>query len=74
MFSYVASNQNLMDLEAQIKSSRAGLSCRGTSLIRNTHPTRIRLDWGGRKYRGTSLIRNTPPAGPYSSPMPRDLW
>jgi len=25
-------------------------------------------------YRGTSLIRNTPPAGPCSSPMPRDLW
>ena len=25
-------------------------------------------------YRGTSLIRNTPPAGPYSSPKPRDLW
>ena len=25
-------------------------------------------------YRGTSLIRNTPPVGPYSSPMPRDLW
>jgi hypothetical protein len=25
-------------------------------------------------HRGTSLIRNTPPAGPYSSPMPRDLW
>jgi len=24
--------------------------------------------------RGTSLIRNTPPVGPYSSPMPRDLW
>ena len=22
----------------------------------------------------TSLIRNTPPVGPYSSPMPRDLW
>jgi len=25
-------------------------------------------------YRGTSLIRNTPPVGPYSSPMPRNLW
>jgi hypothetical protein len=25
-------------------------------------------------YRGTLLIRNTPPVGPYSSPMPRDLW
>jgi len=24
--------------------------------------------------RGTSLIRNTPPVGPFSSPMPRDLW
>jgi len=23
---------------------------------------------------GTSLIRNSPPVGPYSSPMPRDLW
>ena len=26
------------------------------------------------QYRGTSLIRNTPTVGPYSSPMPRDLW
>ena len=26
------------------------------------------------RYRGTLLIRNTPPAGPYSSPMPRDAW
>ena len=25
-------------------------------------------------YRGTVLIRNTPPVGPYSSPLPRDLW
>ena len=25
-------------------------------------------------YRGPSLIRNTTPVGPYSSPMPRDLW
>ena len=25
-------------------------------------------------YRGTSLMRNTPLVGPYSSPMPRDLW
>ena len=25
-------------------------------------------------YRGTSLIRNTSPVGPYSSPLPRDLW
>ena len=25
-------------------------------------------------YRGTSLIRNSAPLGPYSSPMPRDLW
>ena len=26
-------------------------------------------------YRGsTSLIRTPPPAGPYSSPTPRDLW
>ena len=25
-------------------------------------------------YRGTSLIRTPPPVGPYSSPMPRDLW
>jgi len=24
--------------------------------------------------RGTSLIRNTLPVGPYSSPIPRDLW
>ena len=23
---------------------------------------------------GTSLIRNTPTVGPYSSPVPRDLW
>ena len=26
------------------------------------------------RYRGTSLIRTPPPVGPYSSPMPRDLW
>ena len=26
------------------------------------------------EYRDTSLIRNTPPVGPYSSPMPRELW
>jgi hypothetical protein len=26
------------------------------------------------RYRGSSLIRNTPPVGPYSSPMPRELW
>ena len=25
-------------------------------------------------YRGTPLIRNIPHVGPYSSPMPRDLW
>ena len=25
-------------------------------------------------YRGTSLIRNAPLVGPYSSPLPRDLW
>ena len=25
-------------------------------------------------YRGTSLIRNSPPLGPYSRPMPRNLW
>ena len=25
-------------------------------------------------FRGTSLIRNTPTVGPYSSPMPMDLW
>ena len=25
-------------------------------------------------YRGTSLIRNTAPVGPYSSPVPRNLW
>ena len=25
-------------------------------------------------YRGTSLTRNNAPVGPYSSPMPRDLW
>ena len=25
-------------------------------------------------YRGTLLMRNTRPAGPYSSPTPRDLW
>jgi hypothetical protein len=25
-------------------------------------------------YRGTSLIRTPPPSGPYSSPMPGDLW
>jgi len=25
-------------------------------------------------YRGTSLIRNSASLGPYSSPMPRNLW
>ena len=25
-------------------------------------------------YKGTSLTRNIPPVGPYSSPMPTDLW
>jgi len=30
--------------------------------------------WGRNYYRGTSLIRTPPPVGPYSSPMPRDLW
>ena len=25
-------------------------------------------------YRGASLMRPPPPVGPYSSPMPRDLW
>jgi hypothetical protein len=25
-------------------------------------------------YRGTLLIDFPPPVGPYSSPMPRDLW
>jgi len=35
----------------------------------------LRFGVGGLQgYRGTSLIRNTPPIGPYSSPMPRDLW
>ena len=29
---------------------------------------------GHYRRRGTSLIRITPPAGPCSSPMPRDLW
>ena len=28
----------------------------------------------GLYYRGTSLIRTSPPVGPYSSPVPRDLW
>ena len=26
------------------------------------------------EYRGTSLVMNTALIGPYSSPMPRDLW
>ena len=26
------------------------------------------------RYRGTSLIRNIPLVGPYSSPIPRNLW
>ena len=25
-------------------------------------------------YKDTSLVRNTPPVGPYSSPVPRNLW
>jgi hypothetical protein len=24
--------------------------------------------------RGTSFVKTTPPVGPYSSPVPRDLW
>ena len=34
-----------------------------------TRPKPVSID-----YRGTSLIRTPPPVGPYSSPMPRDLW
>ena len=41
-----------------------GLEGRETSVNTNTAVT----------YRGTSLIRNIPRVGPYSSPMPRDLW
>ena len=36
--------------------------------------TRTALGVGICSHRGTSLIRNNPPVGPYSSPMPRDLW
>ena len=25
-------------------------------------------------YRGASLMRDNPPVGPYSSPVPRDIW
>ena len=42
-------------------------------------PIRFKLSWYPRirtpkSYRGTSLTRNAPPVGPYSSPMPKDLW
>ena len=49
----------------------------GTSMLR---PSRRPASGGvqvmrlGDVYRGTSLIRNSAPLGPYSSPMPRDLW
>ena len=41
-----------------------------------TSPTVELLAVGGlnSKYRCTSLIRTPPPVGPYSIPMPRDLW
>ena len=34
------------------------------------------IEWCPRiiPYRGTSLVRTPPTVGPYSSPMPRDLW
>ena len=63
---------------------RIYVSRRYHSLIRNTHPNRIIkeedeqfkkcLRFMQNRYMGTSLIRNTPPVGPYSSPMPRDVW
>ena len=31
-------------------------------------------DEAGVHYRGASLIRTPPPIGPYSNPIPRDLW
>ena len=40
--------------------------------VSHPRPTEIQRPAGA--YRGTSLIRNNPPVGPYSSPVPRDLW
>ena len=34
----------------------------------------VLVTMAGNRHGGTSLIRITPPVGPYSSPLPRDLW
>ena len=34
----------------------------------------LATSWSLPQYRGTSLIRKPPFVGPYSNPMPRDLW
>jgi len=50
---------------------------RSLSLPRRPAPHFRHSPWKvhmGLIYRGTSLIRTPPPVGPYSSPMPRDLW
>jgi len=46
----------------------SGGSCAGSTRDKPGMPLRPLL------FRGTSLIRTPPPLGPYSSPMPRDLW
>ena len=43
-----------------------GLSSREAPALQEVARSHLRRD--------TSLIRNNPPVGPYSSPMPRDLW
>ena len=53
----------------------AGRSRLGISAIRQRGPYQcVGSGMWGVGYRGTSLIRTPPPVGPYSSPMPRDLW
>ena len=41
-------------------------------LYRDTSDKRVDIPLGA--YRGTLLIRDSPPVGPYSSPMPWDIW
>ena len=48
---------------------RESLQYRGTLVWGSVTPVRV-----SHTYRGTSLINNNPPVGPYSSPMPWDLW
>ena len=49
---------------------RFSLSTFGAKLYPGMRP----LAFGSGRYRGVSLIRTPAPEGPYSGPMPRDLW